>query len=46
MISSVGALKDHITRVLKPVAKRYNLSVNAFGELVGDAAPAYGQLGL
>lgn len=45
MISSVGALKDHITRVLSPVAAQHNLSVDAFGDLGGaDAKTAYGQL--
>ena len=40
----MGELKDHITSVLGPVAERYNLSLDAFGEMKGDAKKAYGQL--
>ncbi|EMD39017.1 hypothetical protein CERSUDRAFT_93058 [Gelatoporia subvermispora B] len=44
--SSIADLKARVIQTVTPVAKRFNLSVDAFGTLVGDLEPedAYGQL--
>ena len=44
---SVFALKARDTKLLEPIAKKFNLSFNAFGELLTEAgAPALGSLSL
>ncbi|KIJ24736.1 hypothetical protein M422DRAFT_130902, partial [Sphaerobolus stellatus SS14] len=41
---SVDAVKKRVTRILSPLASKFNLSVTAFGsDLTGDT-PAYGSL--
>ena len=37
-------MKAHIVDTVGPVAKRYNLSVDAFGKQIGDAEYSYGQV--
>ncbi|KIP03578.1 hypothetical protein PHLGIDRAFT_31748 [Phlebiopsis gigantea 11061_1 CR5-6] len=44
--SSVGALKSHLVSTVKPVADKFNLSVDAFGMQLGDVASSYGQVSL
>lgn len=46
MFSSVGALKSHLVSTVKPVADKFNLSVDAFGMQLGDVASSYGQVSL
>ena len=44
--SSVGELQNHIIDTLIPVAKHYNLSVDAFGTPIGDSHASAGQVTL
>jgi len=44
--SSVGAVKEHSTALLKSVAAGFNLSYTAFGSSVTGDAPGYGTLTL
>ncbi|EGN95017.1 hypothetical protein SERLA73DRAFT_61542 [Serpula lacrymans var. lacrymans S7.3] len=44
--SSVSALQERFASIVNPIAAKYNMSLDAFGELVESGAPAYGQVRL
>lgn len=50
LLSSVGSVKSRLIDVLSPVAKRFNLSITAFGQSISGAvvsdAPSSGRLNL